>query len=567
MTRRTLFGPAALAFAIPLVWSQTMPKTMRETVEEFTEDQGNVRRFYALPLADQDRARQESLLAEWRKKLEGLNFASLPRDGQIDYLLLKNFLAFETSEHVHARERDAEVKDLLSFSGTILDLATKKRSGTPLNARQAADALAAAQEQVEKQRKEVDREESAKKTKRTVARRALQRLGALKRTLTDWAEFHDGYDPEFNWWTKKPLAEFQSALEKYEKVLKERFQITEDAVIGDPIGEAALVDSLAAEFIPYTPNELLAIAEREYAWCETELRRAAKDLGFGDDWLKAMRHVTTLHVPPGEQPALIRELANEAVDFLEKHDLVTIPAICKETWRMEMMTPERQKVNPYFTGGEVISVSFPTAEMDHEDKLMSLRGNNRHFCRATVQHELIPGHHLQLYMGRRHNPHRQLFSTPFLVEGWCLYWEMLLWDMGFAKSAEDRMGMLFWRTHRCARIIFSLSFHLGKMTADEAVDYLVEKVGHERRNALAEVRRSVAGNYSPLYQAAYMLGGLQFRALRKELVDTGKMSAKQFHDAILRENSIPVEMIRASLTKQELRPDFKSSWRFYEALK
>jgi uncharacterized protein (DUF885 family) len=220
-------------------------------------------------------------------------------------------------------------------------------------------------------------------------------------------------------------------------------------------------------------------------------------------------------------------------------------------------------VNPYFTGGEVISVSFPTHEMAHEDKLMSLRGNNRHFCKATVHHELIPGHHLQIYMQERHRAYRKLFRTPFLVEGWALYWEMLLWDKGFANGPEDRVGMLFWRTHRCARIIFSLNFHLGKMSAEECVDYLVENVGHERRNATAEVRRSIQGGYEPLYQAAYMLGGLQFRALRKELVDSGKMTEKAFHDAILLENSVAIDMIRASLGGTELSPDYATQWRFY----
>ena len=35
--------------------------------------------------------------------------------------------------------------------------------------------------------------------------------------------------------------------------------------------------------------------------------------------------------------------------------------------------------------------------------------------------------------------------TPFYVEGWALYWEMRMWDMGFARNAHDRVGMLFWR--------------------------------------------------------------------------------------------------------------------------
>ena len=233
---------------------------------------------------------------------------------------------------------------------------------------------------------------------------------------------------------------------------------------------------------------------------------------------------------------------------------------------MEMMSPDRQKVNPYFTGGEIISVSFPTDTMAHEDKIMSLRGNNIHFCRATVHHELIPGHHLQLYMADRYRSHRKIFSTPFLVEGWALHWEMLFWDLGFAQSAEDRVGMLFWRTHRCARILFSLKYHLGQMSAEEAVDFLIKKVGHEPRNARAEVRRSIEGNYGPLYQAGYMLGGLQIRALHAEQVGKKLMTEKGFHDAILMQNAIPIELIRAALSGAKLQPDSHASWKFYEEL-
>src|SRR5437867_2797884 len=201
--------------------------------------------------------------------------------------------------------------------------------------------------------------------------------------------------------------------------------------------------------------------------------------------------------------------------------------------------------------------------MSHEQKLMSMRGNNIHFSRATVFHELIPGHYLQRFMNERYRPYRRLFATPFWGEGWSLYWEMLLWDLGFPQSPENRIGMLFWRMHRAARIIFSLSFHLEKMAAPECVDFLVNRVGHEPENAAAAVRRSFETDYGALYQSAYMLGGLQFRALHKELVDSGRISNRQFHDAILQLNSIPVEMVRASLTKQALTKNFSSTWRFY----
>ncbi|MFH0946994.1 MAG: DUF885 family protein, partial [Planctomycetota bacterium] len=325
-----------------------------------------------------------------------------------------------------------------------------------------------------------------------------------------------------------------------------------------------LLADLAREMIPYTPEELIEEAERQFAWCDAEMLEASRELGFGDDWRAAQEHVKSLHVQPGRQPELIVDLATEAVAFLEQHELVTIPELCKETWRRRMMSPEMQKINPYFLGGETISISFPTDGMSHEDKLMSMRGNNIHFCRATVHHELIPGHHLQGFMLDRQATWRRPFETPFWTEGWALHFEMLFYDLGFPRSPEDRIGMLFWRKHRCARIIFSLRFHLESMSAQEAIDFLIERVGHERNNATAEVRRSVNGDYSPLYQCAYMLGGLQFRALYDELVKTGKMTPRQFHDAILQGHAMPVEMVRARLTGQDLSREHVPSWRFLD---
>jgi uncharacterized protein (DUF885 family) len=241
--------------------------------------------------------------------------------------------------------------------------------------------------------------------------------------------------------------------------------------------------------------------------------------------------------------------------------------LARETWRMDMMTPERQLINPFFTGGDTLTVSYPTNTMTYEQKIMSMRGNNVHFARATVFHELIPGHELQGFMAQRYRPYRQIFTTPFYIEGWSLYWEMLFWDMHFHVTPEDRIGALFWRMHRAARIIFSLNFHLGKWTPQQCVDFLVAKVGHERENAAAEVRRSFIGQDPPLYQAAYMLGGLQLRSLHREFVESGKMPNREFHDAVLKENAIPIEMIRADFLKENLTPETVSSWKFYGDLK
>jgi uncharacterized protein (DUF885 family) len=111
--------------------------------------------------------------------------------------------------------------------------------------------------------------------------------------------------------------------------------------------------------------------------------------------------------------------------------------------------------------------------------------------------------------------------------------------------------------------MFTVRFHLGEWTPKQRVDFLIDAVGHEPDNATAEVRRSFDGSVGPLYQCAYLMGALQIRALRKELVDSKKMTERQFHDAVLHEGSMTIELLRADLTQQKLTRDFKTNWEFY----
>jgi len=333
---------------------------------------------------------------------------------------------------------------------------------------------------------------------------------------------------------------------------------------GPARGRQGLVFDLQDELIPYTPEELIAIGERELAWCDAEMTRASSALGFGD-WKQALEKVKTMHPPPGGQAGVVRDLMFEAVDFLRARDVLTIPAVAAESLRMIMMTPERQLVNPFFTGGNLISVSYPTDTMEYEARIQSMRGNNTPFSHATAFHEMIPGHNLVFYTTARFNGYRPSLggNSPFYSEGWPLYWEMQFYDTGFHDTPEKKIGALFWRMHRAARIIFSLKFHMGEWSPQECIDFLVARVGFERDNATAEVRRSFQGGYGPLYQAAYLLGGLQLRGLRKELVDGGQISEKAFHDEVLRQGAMPITLLRLALGRQKLTPATSVDWRFY----
>lgn len=548
-------------------------------IRRYSADRGSLHRLHTAPFSPVRRARFKQFYTEWLADVRSLDFNTLSQQERVDYVLFQNQLNRELQQLDVEAKRFAEMELLLPFAGVLISLEDQRRALQYSDPRKTAALFDDVVKQIKNIRKLIEeglkgdsrtvakRGENPARVKKTVANRAFEAIGQLRTMLKNWYNYYYGYDPVFSWWMESPYKALDAALQEYATFVREKVVgVKADdttTIIGDPIGREALLAELQYEMIPYTPEELVALANKEMAWCETEMKKASHALGFGDDWHKALEHVKNQYVEPGKQPELIASMAWEAIEFVEKNDLITVPRLARETWRMEMMTPERQLIAPFFLGGEVIQVSYPTHTMTHEQKMMSMRGNNPHFSRAVVHHELIPGHHMQQFMNARYRTYRSVFSTPFWGEGWALYWELLLWDMNFPRSPEDRIGMLFWRMHRCARIIFSLSFHLEKMTPQECIDLLVNRVGHEYDNAAAEVRRSFSGQYGPLYQCAYLLGGLQFRSLHRELVESGRMSNKQFHDMILRNNSIPVEMVRALLTDQKLVPSYKPQWKFY----
>ncbi|QDW24475.1 DUF885 domain-containing protein [Pedobacter sp. KBS0701] len=528
---------------------------------------------YSYPMttfkSPEQRKRLQDINNDYLNKLKSAKFEGFSIYGKVDYILLKKQI--ESSAWLLGKE-EADYNILskyFTFADAIYALEKLRRRGTYKE----GALLAAEMDEISKQVDALSLNFKKGILTPDQLKMAAAITSGLKHRLKGFYQFYMDYEPGFTWWVPKPYEKLDLALTSYAKLFNDNggaalsLKSNKTEIKGNPIGREELIRQLNAELIPYTPEELIKLAEKEFKFCDEELLKASAAMGFGNDWKKAQEKIKNSYVPLGKQPELIVKLQDDALSFIKANDLITIPALAEETWGMVMMSAERQLVNPFFTGGREISISYPTNSMEEDDKLMSMRGNNPYFSRGTVQHELLPGHHYQYFMNNRYKSYRDPFKTPFSVEGWPLYWELLLYDKGFAKTPEEKMGMLFWRMHRCARILFSLNFHLGKWTPQQCVDFLVDRVGHERANAEGEVRRSFKGDYSPLYQVAYLTGGLQLFALKKELVDSGKMSFKDFHDAVIKENLIPVEMIRATLTNQPLTRDFKTSWHFYDQLK
>ena len=553
---------------------------MADAMVKYDADKASVMRFYSTNGSQSEwwmrqqgnnynsperRQRLLQLIDEYFDRIQKLPFEKMNVNGKVDYILFKRNLEDEQYKLLEEQKLYAQVAKYLPFSDRIYSLQKPRRRGAAVSGEEVAKELNSINKEISKA---IDKLKTTDSIENNQANMASDAGKGLQGTLKDYYNFYNGYDPLFTWWVPATYTSTDSLLNLFATTIKKKGKINTSqkddgsGIIGNPIGSVELVRQLRQEFISYTPEDLVEIANKEFAWCDAELLKASREMGFGDNWKEAQEKVKQTYVPPGKQPEAMHELYKQSVDFLKKNELLSLPPLAEEDWSMFMMSADRQRVNPFFLGGESLIISYPTNTMSYDEKMMSMRGNNPNFSRATVHHELLAGHHLQGYMNDRYKTYRH-FDTPFWVEGNSLYWELLLWDMKFPATPEQRIGMLFWRMHRCARIIFSLNYHLGKWTPQQCIDFLVDRVGHERANAEGEVRRSFTGGYGPLYQIAYMIGGLEFMALKRELVDTHKMSYKQYHDAILHENSLPIEMLRAILTNQPLARDYKTNWRFY----
>ncbi|WP_297336547.1 DUF885 family protein [Algoriphagus sp.] len=539
---------------------------LAQMIQTYQADRGALSRLYTNSLSEEYFKRMEEFNQEYLQALQNSNYDSFSEDGKIDYVLFRNYLETQLAQMALERKAFDEVKSVVAFSEPLHDFVVARRRAKEPDAQALAASWNAVAKQIDQQKEAIPATPQYNSWQK--ADLAASTVESLHRTVKEAYDFYLDYDPEFTWWMPEPWKALDASLNSYASALREHYtnSVKDDGsgIIGKPIGREALLNQLAFEMIAYSPEELIAEAERQFEWCEKEMLKASNELGFGDDWKAALEMVKETYLPAGAWPEEVARLGEEAIGIMEKNDWITVPELAKETWRTRMISAERQRVSPFFLGGEVIQISYPTSEMTHEEKMMSMRGNNPHFSRATVQHELIPGHHLQQFLNQRYMTHRRLFRTPFWTEGWALYWEFVLWDRDFPRDAKDKVGMLFWRMHRCARIIFSLNYHLGKMTPQECIDLLVDRVGHEYANAEAEVRRSFEGSYGPLYQIAYMIGALEFYALRAEMVDSGKMGEKAFHDLIMQQNTMPVEILRAKVTGQVLDKNHQASWRFLD---
>jgi hypothetical protein len=299
------------------------PEAMADRVRRIGLDISEIKTFYRVSISPARHERLRRFYSDELDSLFSLEFDHLDQQGKVDFLLLRNFLQRSSQQLQAERALIKELEAVIPFGSIITELCEMRESAVPLNGDYAAQQLDTVAKLAAQAK--VDVEAGKIKASQTSAYKASKIIGEFCEHLSEFSSFYSSYDPTFDWWVATPLDGAVRALADYQPVVEHKLVGMKpdgnDEIIGQPIGREALLGELEAEMISYTPEELLKIAHKVFSWCEVQMKTASNELGFGDDWKKALDYVKTQYVPPGEQTTFVKKLALEGAEFVKKHDL------------------------------------------------------------------------------------------------------------------------------------------------------------------------------------------------------------------------------------------------------
>jgi len=291
---------------------------MRDIIAQYQADVSSLDRKYEIEESNEYYTRFDHLYSDWQKKMNDIPFDGMSQDGKVDYLLLRNTIEKDINKLKQSKIDYDQIQTAIPFAHKVMQLIQQRRTGAQLNGEQTAKAFSELKKNLQTTQKEI---EKLPKYSEKLSKKAVAATLGYRKAINELFSFYNEYDPQFSWWMGVPHTELDSAFSQYIRFLKTWKSAGKDdgsGIIGNPIGKDEIIRSLQSEFISYSPEELIDVANKEFAWCEKEMLKASQEMGFGNDWKKALEKVKEDHVEPGKQPELVAFLANEAIDYLQK---------------------------------------------------------------------------------------------------------------------------------------------------------------------------------------------------------------------------------------------------------
>lgn len=179
--------------------------------------------------------------------------------------------------------------------------------------------------------------------------------------------------------------------------------------------------------------------------------------------------------------------------------------------------------------------------------------------KTTVYHEGVPGHHLQIGQavvnrGQLNTWRRQLAGTSGHAEGWALYAERLMEELGYLDDPADRLGMLDGQRMRAARVVLDIGVHLGKprpdgggvWTGEYAFEFMGANVNMPPEFVRFEVHRYLGW---PGQAPSYKVGQRIWEQLRDDVRrrEGEGFDIRSFHSRALALGGVGLDTLRGAL--------------------
>ncbi|HUG06913.1 MAG TPA: DUF885 domain-containing protein [Candidatus Limnocylindria bacterium] len=328
-----------------------------------------------------------------------------------------------------------------------------------------------------------------------------------------------------------------------------------DWAIGEELYSALLRDK---ELLPYGAAELRERGREQYDLLSTEANRIATEIDGSGDWAKTCDRLNKIHAPtPDAMRDEYADWTERARSFLRDTGLVTLPP--GEKCTVEPSPPFQRPVlavasyqrPPAFrdTLHGHFFVPYPPDGTSEEEVQKRLEGNCSAGIPTTAVHEAYPGHHWHLVMAKTNPSHaRRIFGTAYFSEGWALYAERVMREQGFFTDPKHLLYQYEATIFRAARIVVDTSLHMGEMTFDEAVRFMVEKGNLTEPNARAEVGRYCSW---PTQASSYLTGMLEIVDIRTRWLArrgaTDRPALRTFHDAITSAGMLPTTLAEKAI--------------------
>ncbi len=352
-------------------------------------------------------------------------------------------------------------------------------------------------------------------------------------------------------WRAKGLAVIHNVVKSAERDLAEYFEKSYVPSSRQTLGASALPDGAA--YYAYlvrrettthlTPDQIFEIGQSEIQRIRAAMQVQIAASGFNGDFAAfqaKLRHDPQFYV--GTREELLEKASRLAkrVDGQLPHFFGKLPRLSYGVRPVAAAIEDGYTSARYDPGspqlGQAGELLINTSHLDQRPlyELPSL-----------VAHEGAPGHHIQIALGQ------ELFDLPAFrqesditafVEGWAVYAEQLVSEMGLYQTPYERFGMLSMEMWRACRLVMDVGLHAKGFSRDQALACLRENTALSEKNMQNEVDRYIGW---PGQALGYKIGELKIMELRHraEAALGTRFDIRAFHDVVLDEGAMPLEIL------------------------